>query len=247
MQIYVSELVGTPEEAESILHFTATGFILYVPKSGQEAQSFAFDPASIDTWPDIMNIVQDQLGFLKILWASEVADNRDGLTSQLSRKRVLDMMKRHSASIALCPDRTWTVYANQKTFVSAEAGVQMPAILTVGWRRAVEVFGEKTPTLRPFMARSVAKQKALGQISQPDAIVALEIQVDMLMVVLEALANGVPPPTWFGHMVSSIAPVRGNLIYPATPEESIALIAAQKAKVRAIQTTYFTELMAIYG
>ena len=246
--IYVSQRVDSADEAEVIIAITKDSFKLIVPNVQSPAgeQSFLFQPGLIESWPDIMNIVRDQLGYLKLFWATEVMNNRDGLAAQCSRKRVPNLMERHLVSVALCPDKSWTAYVNQKAFIVMEDGAQGDVVET-GWYHAISIFEEYAPSILPFVRHNRAKQKALGRLRQHDAVNALELQVDLLCEIVNTFVTGAPIPEWWPTLYTQIQANKAHSIYPTSISECIGFITQEKSYTRQIQRDYFAEMAEING
>jgi len=237
MQVFVSEIASSREEAEFVITMNANGFTL---TKGEK--SWTFDPTLVEFFPDILNLIENQKGEFHTTWFSEVTNNRDGLAAQRTRNMSFDFNARYAVSVALLPDETWHVYCNHVVYVeNAEAVV-------VGYMKSTDVFVERFPSLVKFVQHGRAKQKALGRINQSDSVAALEIQVDLLTRVVSdlVLANPTLKPLWWDDYVAAVAQNEATQVYDSDGA-AIASILAEKSRARAIQAEYFARLAEIYA
>lgn len=237
MDIFVSQVAASREKAEYVITVLENGFTL---TNGEK--SWTFDPALIEFYPDILNLVVDQKGEFRTTWFSETTNNRDGLVAQRTRNMSFDINGRYAVSVALLPDHTWHVYCNHSVYVENANAVE------VGYMKSTDVFVERFPSLAKFVQHGRAKQRALGRINQSDSVAALEIQVDLLVRVVKQLlaANPELKPQWWDDYVAAVSANESTAVY-ADEAAAIASIAEEKSRVRAVQAEYFARLAEIYA
>ena len=112
-------------------------------------------------------------------------------------------------------------------------------------RFAMSLAADLYPELTHLQAAYKAKIEAMSQICIPDAVMALEQQVDLLTYAVLELFAALPAtqqPAWFAAVSSDLTQAGVQTLIPQ--DAMLANIVAVKSQVRAVQKTYLAAAQA---
>jgi hypothetical protein len=213
---------------------------LFEPEGQAPVQShtLVLNPALVTQQPDICaGYIGRDVG-IQLVWDSERFNTRDAASSVADRKSVPDVADSKFMAGFVGGDCYVVVCAPLR---EAPRNVQFAELPHTNTPR--DWIASQHPLLKSLVQRNRAKRKALAHLNPMDSIAALEQQLDMLSQVVFTLVQGQPLPPWAAALAESIkrhSSVRDDA-------QGLASIATHKARVRALQATYFTERGSTHG
>ena len=236
MIVYVSKQLDAPDPNGVIID-VSNGI-----KVTKGDYSWVLNEDAVYAKPEILNIVQNQDGELRMNWFSEAVNNRDGFVYQRTRNMCFELDARYQLSIAICGDGSIHLYSNQMAYV-----IGADDVIEVGYRKATEVLSDISPEIQRLVAKGRAKQSALGKIGNTDSIAALEMQLDILCRGLNEVFTTHPDamPLWWPSFRDAVTMSESASARYADIESGIELVRSEKERVREVQRKYFEELAYI--
>lgn len=182
------ELVFSDDPEQAKLHEwtirvqpTATGFIA---QSSAYRLYWQFDHTKLQHGNDILHLVQARSGEIKMIWHSETTQSKDGLAAALQRNNIDSFTPLVVIAIGKNKDDYCAVFQTNTTQTQGEFEVLPESLANA---RSDEIILAKAEHLYGMVHRYGEKMRLLKSISTNDAIAALEAQVDLLTLWVEAL------------------------------------------------------------
>ncbi len=229
---------GTVTEAEenSISVIEATNGWRLSGSANDASWSFEFDSTRVTDKPDIAFLVINRLGQPKLVWASEVYNDRVAHAHVASRVNVS----------AIEPVAVFAVESNGDAhcFVSGSNVYvgNLDCVIDTSGRTQSEVIGAQIPGLGAYSRKLMAKKALLGRVSTTDSLAALEAQLDLLTSVVDFLVTRLPV-TERPALASQLAGITNNAGVTTLHSEDKLLsdLEDHKLKVRTLQRGYFSQ------
>lgn len=198
--------------------------------------SFEFDSTLVADKPDMAFLVINRLGSPKLVWASEVFNDRVAHAHVMSRVNVS----------AIEPVAVFAVEAtgDSHCFVSSSNVYvgNLDCVIDTSGRTQSEVIGALVPGLQSYLRKLIAKRTLLGQLSTTDSLAALEAQLDLLTSVVSSLIVRLPEAERpaLAALLTGITDQAGTATLHSE-DKLLQEIEGHKLKVRALQREYFAQ------
>lgn len=229
---------GTVTEAaeDSISVIEATHGWVLSGRINDGSWSFKFDSTLVSNKPDMAFLVINRLGSPKLVWASEVFNDRVAHAHVMSRANVS----------AIEPVAVFAVEAtgDAHCFVSSSNVYvgNLDCVIDTSGRTQSEVIGALVPGLQSYLRKLLAKRALLGQLSTTDSLAALEAQLDLLTSVVSSLIARLPEAERpaLAALLTGITEQAGTATLHSE-DKLLQEIEGHKLKVRALQREYFAQ------
>lgn len=198
--------------------------------------SFEFDSTLVSNKPDMAFLVINRLGSPKLVWASEVYNDRVAHAHVMSRVNVS----------AIEPVAVFAVEASGDAhcFVSSSNVYvgNLDCVIDTSGRTQSEVIGALVPSLQSYLRKLLAKRALLGQLSTTDSLAALEAQLDLLTSVVSSLTLRLPEEERpaLAALLTGITDQAGTATLHSE-DKLLQEIEGHKLKVRVLQREYFAQ------
>lgn len=229
---------GTVTEAaeDSISVIEATHGWILSGRANNASWLFEFDCTFVTDKPDIAFLVINRLGQPKLVWGTEVFNDRVAHAHVASRVNIP----------AIEPVAVFAVEAtgDAHCFVSSSNVYvgNLDCVVDTSGRTQSEVIEALVPGLNGYFRKVTAKRTLLGQVSTTDSLTALEAQLDLLTSVVNSLIVRLPEAERpaLAAVLTGITEQAGTATLHSE-DKLLREIEVHKLKMRALQREYFAQ------
>lgn len=214
---------------------TANGWRLDGPRFGSP-WTFEFDSTLVTDKPDVAFLVISRLGIPRLVWASELFNDRVAHAHAMSRANVSTIAP--VAAFAVEGDgKAHCFVSNSETCVGG-----LECVIDESGKAQSDVLASHIPALADYFRKLNAKRALLGKVSTTDSLGALEAQVDMLTSVVNFLVSKLPQseqPSVALRLADIMTKAGVTMLHS---EEKLLLdLGSHKSKLRDLQRDYFAQ------
>jgi hypothetical protein len=205
-------------------------------------QTITLDPRLLLETPDMAVGYAGLESSIELVWDSERFNSRGAASSVAERKGVRDLTQ-HLFIVGFDGGDIHFITRKQIQPLAVNiAGITLSSIVKddLNYMRPRQWMASHTRGLQTLIIRNKAKRPLLAQIKPEDSIAALEKQLDLvtqLVITLSASLPAAQVPNWLAALTTMMS--QSSATQFMGDDAAVSDIAATKAVIRKLQTTYF--------